>query len=107
MFQPQRDVEHGEAVGEIGGAVQRIHVPAVFGGALVAAAFFGHDAVRGKVGAQALDDQLFAGAVGLGHQVEIALELEGDAALEIVGQQRAGFARDLHRGFQVAHGHAA
>ena len=103
LFQPERHVEHREAVGEIGGAVQRVDKPAVFRGALVTAALFGHDAVRGKVGAQALDDQLFAGAIGLGHQVEIALQLEGDAALEIVGQQGARLARDLHCCLQVRH----
>ena len=69
----------------------------------MAAALFGDDAVRGEVGAQAFHDQLFAGAVGLGHQVEIALEFEGDAALEVVGQQRAGFARDLHGCLQIRH----
>ena len=67
------------------------------------AALFRHDAVRGKVGAQALHHQLLAGAVGLGHQVEIALQFEGDAAFEVVGQQRAGLAGDLHGGFQVRH----
>ena len=57
----------------------------------------------GKVGAQALHDQLLGGAVGLGHQVEFALQLEGDAPLEIVGQQRAGLARNLHGRLQVMH----
>ena len=103
LFQAERDVEHGEAVGEIGGAVQGIDKPAVFRRAFVPAAFFGHDAVRGKVGAEAFDDQLFAGAVGLGHEVEIAFQLEGHAPFEIVGQQGARLARDLHGCFQVRH----
>ena len=101
VFQPHRDIEHREAVGEVGGAVQRIDKPAVFGGALVAAALFGHDAVRGKVRAQAFDHQFFVGAIGLRHQVEFAFEFEGNAALEVIGQQRAGLAGNLHRCFQV------
>ena len=67
----------------------------------MAAAFFGHDAVGREVGAQALDDQAFAGAVGLGDEVEIALQFEGDAAFEVVGEQGARFARDLDCGFEV------
>ena len=67
----------------------------------MAAALFRHDAVRGKVRAQPLHHQLLGGAVGLRHQVEIALEFEGDAALEVVGQQRAGLARDLDGGLQI------
>ena len=37
------------------------------------AALFRHDAVSGKVRAQAIHDQAFRGAIGLGHQVEIRL----------------------------------
>ncbi len=103
LFQAERDIEHGEAVGEVGGAVQRIDEPAEFRGALVAAALFGHDAVGGEVGAQAFHHEFFTGAVGFGHQVEIALEFERDAPFEIVGQQCARFARDLHRCFEVRH----
>ena len=54
----------------------------------------------GKVRAQALDDQLFRGAVGFGDEVVIAFQFETDAALEVIGEQRAGFARDLHGSFQ-------
>ncbi len=63
-------------------------------------AFFADDAVGGEVGLQALDDQFFAGAVGLGDEVELAFEFVADAAFEIVSQQRAGFAGDVDCGFQ-------
>ena len=63
----------------------------------------GHDAVAGKVGTQALYHQLFAGPVCLGNEVEIALQLERNAPLEVMRQQRAGFARDFYRCFQVCH----
>jgi hypothetical protein len=90
-------------MGEVGGAIEGIDEPAEFGGTLVAAALFGHYAVRGEVGAQAFDDQFLTGAIGFGDEVEIALEFEGDPAFEIVGQQRAGFARDFDGSFQVPH----
>ena len=47
------------------------------------------------------DDQLFGGAVGFGDQIEFAFHLEGDAALEVIAEQRAGFVRDLRGGFQI------
>jgi hypothetical protein len=51
--------------------------------------------------AQALDNQLFGGAVGFGYQVKLALELEGNAALKVVRQQRTGLARNFDGRFQV------
>ena len=86
LFQRQGDVVHREAVREIRGAVQRIDVPAVFRRrARVPAALFGHDGVRGEMRVQPLDHQLLGGAVGLGHQIELAFQLEADVALEIAG----------------------
>ena len=71
-------------MGEIGGSIQGIDVPAVFGRSLLPAAFFGDDRMRWEMGLQALDDQLFAGAIGFGDQVEIALQLEADAPFEVI-----------------------
>jgi hypothetical protein len=68
--------------------------------ALVPASLFRHDAVAGEVRAQAFDDQLFAGAVGFRYQVEITLEFEPDAPLEIMGQQRPRLACDIDRRFE-------
>jgi len=67
----------------------------------VAAALFRHDAVRGEMRAQPFHDQLIRGPVGFRHQVELALELKGDAAFKIVRQKRAGLARNLHGRFQM------
>ena len=103
-LQAQRDVEHGEAVGEIGGAVQRVDIPAVLGRAFVPAAFFGHDGVRGEVRPQPLHHQFFRGAVGFRHQVELSLEFDGYAPFEVIRQKRAGLARDFHGLFQIGHG---
>src|SRR5690242_13236710 len=102
-LQAERHVEHRKAVREIRGAVQRVHVPAELGGAFVPSAFFGHDSVRGKMRPQPLDHEFLAGAIGFGDEVEIALQLEAHAALEEVGEQRSGLARDLHRGLEVRH----
>ena len=69
---------------EVGGSIQRIDIPAVFGGPLRPAAFFGDDGVRGKVRAQPLHHQRLGRAVGFGDQVEFAFQLEADVALEIM-----------------------
>ena len=69
----------------------------------MAPAFLRHDAVSREVSAQPLHHQFLARPVGLGHEVEIALQLEGNAPLKVMGQQRAGFARNFHRCFQVGH----
>ena len=47
----------------------------------VSPALLGDDRMRGKVRAEPLDDQLFAGAVGLGDQIVLRLELEPDVLL--------------------------
>src|SRR5262249_18717112 len=90
-LEAERDVEHRKTVREVGGAIERCDVPAELGRSLVSAAFFGHDAVRRKVRSQALHYEALTGAISLRHQVEIALELESYAPLEIGGKQRAGF----------------
>jgi len=65
---------------EVGGAVERIDVPAVFRCSLVRAAFFGDNRVAWEELAQALDDQVFAGAIGFGDQIVGAFQLKTDAA---------------------------
>ena len=69
----------------------------------MASAFLRHDSVSREVSTQALHHQFFAGPVGFGHEVEIAFQFEGDAPLKIMGQQSAGFARNLDRCLQVCH----
>ena len=61
--EPERDAKHREAMREIRRSVQGINVPAILGGRGVAAAFFSHDAVLGKVALQPLHDQSFGAAV--------------------------------------------
>ena len=100
-FQRQRHVEHRKSVREVGGAVERIDVPAIFGRSCVAAAFLGHDGVRGEVALQALDDQPLAGAVGFGHQVVLALELEAVIVLA-APLYRSGNERRASRPISIA-----
>src|SRR6185312_7754343 len=95
MLQPHGDAEDGEGMGEVRGAVQRIDVPAVLGLEAVARAFFAEDAVAGKASADALDDQLFGGAVGFSDEVNVALVFGNNAALEEAAQQGSGFECDF------------
>lgn len=68
-----RDAEAGIAMGEICGAVERVHVPAIFGVVITAETFFGGDSVGGEIFREAIDDGLFAAFVGLGDEVDVAL----------------------------------
>ncbi len=54
---------------------------------------------------QAFHDQPFTRSIGFRYQVELALQLESDFSLGELVDQRAGFARDLGRGFEKG-GHA-
>jgi hypothetical protein len=49
----------------------------------------------GNAALQPLDDELFGGAIGLGHQIEFALQLKADVALEEAVEQCSSFAGDL------------
>ena len=69
----------------------------------MASAFLCHDPVSGEMSTQALHHQFLAGPVGLRHEVEIAFQLECHAPLEVMGKERAGFARDLYRRLKVCH----
>src|ERR1700680_1474521 len=66
VLERHSDVEHREAMGEVGCAIERIDVPAVVGCARVAAAFLGNDGVRREMGTQPIDNELLGGAVGFG-----------------------------------------
>jgi hypothetical protein len=94
LFESHRHAELGEAVGEVGGAVEGIDVPAELGVEAVAGAFFAEDTVLGKDFAEARADELLAGAIGDGDEVGVALVLGLDALREELGEARAGFAGD-------------
>src|SRR2546425_1098557 len=84
--QGNRDRKARIAVREVGGAVERIHVPAVAEhralrqgrgirrrSSRLPTALFGHDGMFGKVVAQAGNDRLLRAPVGFGDQVHFAL----------------------------------
>src|SRR5690348_10278059 len=100
MFcQSERHVPERKAVGEVGGTVQGIYVPAKLGIHFGATALLGDDAVFREALAKTLHDQLLAGAVGGSDEVVIALQLEADAAMS--KQNLACFARDFDRRVQI------
>ncbi len=83
---------------EVGGAVERIDVPAKLAVEAFAGSLFAVDAVFGERRAEALADKSFAGAVGFGDEVDVAFVLGAHAAMIEVAQQSAGLARDGFRG---------
>ncbi len=71
VCQRDRHAVHGEAVDEVGRAVQRVDDPDIFGmlGAMRAARLFGEDAVVGIGLEKRFDDGFFSHLVHLGHEV--------------------------------------
>jgi len=101
------DAEARIAVSKIGGAIERVHVPAEFGGgsAFVAGAFFGGDGVVGKIFGEAFDDETFGALVGLSDDVHaFALVGEVERAGEFLDEDFAGFLGDFDGGFEAAFG---
>src|SRR5579863_6124792 len=92
------DAKDGEAVGEIGGAIERVDVPAVVAAGILQAALFAENVVRRPVLTQALADQDLGFAVSDGNEVSVALVFDGHVAVEVVHEQGAGFAGNLGRG---------
>jgi len=92
VFETHGDAKLREVVGEVGGAVERVDVPAVFSLHAVASSFFAIDAVIGKCFGEALANQLFGGAVGDGDQVDVAFVLGDYALREKFAQAGACFA---------------
>src|SRR5262249_45823588 len=54
-FQRQRDIKDRKPMRKVGGSVERIYIPAIFGIAYVPATLFGENLVRRKSRPQALD----------------------------------------------------
>ncbi len=94
LFQAHRNAELRKTVGKIGGAVQRVDIPAVFAFQPLARALFAIDAVLGKSLAEPAADELFDRAVGHCHQVHVALVFGLDARGEELAQPRASLAGD-------------
>ncbi len=85
-------------MGEVGGSVQRVHVPAEFALHPLARTLFAVDAVFGEGFAEAAADEFFHSAVGYGHQIHVALVLGLDTLGKELAQSRPRFEGDL-RGY--------
>ena len=90
MFEAQRDIEEGKAVGEVGGAIEWIDIPPVCALQAGACSFLAINAVVGKLFAQPADDEFLRCPIGFGHQVYIAFILGGHAAIEVAAKKLAG-----------------
>ncbi len=94
MLQAERNIEEGKAVGEIGGAVERIDIPPIGPLQAGAGSLFAINAVFGKLLAEPAYDEFFRCPIGFGHQVDIAFVFGGDTALEVATKQLAGLQRN-------------
>ena len=92
-----RHAEAWIAVREIGGAVERIDVPAIFGSVLPAGTFLGGDGMFRKVFREARDDGLFGTLVGLRDEVHVAFVRDMRWTVELFAQDFPGFKRDFDR----------
>src|SRR5208337_121646 len=97
-----RDAEHRVPVRKVGGAIQGIDIPAIVGSGIAAGAFFADNAVAGPARVQAFGDQLFRGAVSLGHDINVALVLERDVGSEVAHQHGPSLARNRFNVVAVA-----
>src|SRR5271155_4720934 len=90
MFQAERNTEERKPVGEVGRAVERIHIPSIGMIQTRTGSLFAINAMLGKALAKPAYDEFFRCPVGLGYQVDVALIFRGDAAVEIAVEQFAG-----------------
>src|SRR5215813_7178299 len=91
-YEGNGDTEDGVPVCEVRGPVERVDIPAVFCTSVAASAFFAHNAMFGPMSLQPLHNELLGGAIGSCHQVDFALVLNLDVAVEVTHQKRTGFA---------------
>jgi len=91
VWDPSSDEEVGKAIAAWGRHPQ-----------LVVGISLGNETVLGK----RFDFESLGGAIGLRNQVVIAFQFEANLALQVVGQQSAGLAGDLHCRFEIR-GHPA
>ena len=100
------NTETGIAVCEIGGAVERIDVPAKFGSGVLTGAFFCSDGMAGEILVETTNDELLGALVGLGDEVDfVAFVANVQRAGEFLHEDLAGFLSDFDDGLQIALGH--
>ena len=94
MLKAHGDAELRRGVGEVGGAVERVDVPAVFGVEALAGTFFAEDAVGREDLGEAGADEGFAGAVCDCDQIGVALVLGFNTLGVKIAEDGSGFAGD-------------
>ena len=95
LLQAHRNAELRKPVGEVGGSVQRVNVPAKLAFEPLARALFAIDSVFRESLAQARTNQFFNRPVRNGYQVYVALIFGFDACDEVLAQARSRLARNL------------
>src|SRR5215469_11506846 len=85
-------------MGEIGGAVERIDIPAIVAAGVDETLLFAKDVVAGKLTSDPLPDERLRLAVGGRHQIGFSLVLDVYIAAEKPHEQRARLAGDLSHG---------
>src|SRR5882672_596358 len=94
-----RNAETRVTVCEVGGAVERIDVPAEFGGAFLAGAFFGGDGMVREIFIEALDDGLLGAFVGLRDDIDlVAFVADVQRARQLFDEDLAGLLCDFDGG---------
>ena len=96
----------GQGVHEIGGAVERVDVPAGAVARRVGVVLFRDDGVARKGGADAFDDDGLGPAVDVGDEIDRALVLHAAAHADRFADERAGLQREF-AGEAGAFGHGA
>ena len=83
---------------EVGGAVERIDVPAILASGIVQAFFLAQHIVRWPERTNALANQRFGFAVGGCDEVGVALVFNFDVQIEVLHEERARLAGDCSYG---------
>src|SRR5580765_4139942 len=95
-----RDREARILMRKIGGAVERIDMPAKFGIAFVPGTFFCRDGMVGKIFRKAGDNSFFAATVRLSDQINVTFVTNVRRQGVFPAQNLAGFESSLNRGIQ-------
>ena len=90
---------------KIRGAIKRIDVPPKSGSRAETSAFFGDDAVIGKIFGEALDDAALGTLVRLGNQIGFTFVSDAGRPLEFFAENFAGFESDFRGSIEIIFRH--
>src|SRR5204862_2834986 len=102
MFEPQRYTKYRKAMCEIGGSIQRVHIPAIVAVVIYQTTLFAQDVMRWPTCSYPFQDQGFCFAVGNCNQIDVTLVFHLHVLMKIFHQQRTRFPCDFcHRGNEI------